>query len=163
MSSRRRRREDRYEPRHRAVAFNDSRDKARELVPFRWGVPYDWTRTETVRPPTRFSVHRFPGRAEGTDLVRWGLGARSAQASFDPVRAVHQLLGASPVVRVGPSPRPLQAFRGFNVLRFPAPGKVLACVRRRMRREVMFAKQIAGRRGLGTGGVRRTADSAWSC
>lgn len=58
-----------------------------------------------------------------------------------------------------------KAMRGiaFKALRVVEPARVLMCVRRGIRREVLHALGIAGSRGLGRGGVRRTVDSAYSC
>lgn len=43
------------------------------------------------------------------------------------------------------------------------PDRVLLCVRRQVRREVLHAKQIAGGRGLGRDGVRFTPFSQFGC
>lgn len=45
-----------------------------------------------------------------------------------------------------------------------APRNVQFCVRRKIRREVMFAKNVAGRRGVGRGkSWRRTNESRYHC
>lgn len=49
-------------------------------------------------------------------------------------------------------------------LRMLAPRRVLFCLRRKVRKEVMFALKIAGRRGVGVGKRwRRTENSNWRC
>lgn len=48
-------------------------------------------------------------------------------------------------------------------LRIRAPRRVYFCVQRKQRKEVLFAKNIAGRRGLGRRGVRRTQNSQYRC
>lgn len=52
----------------------------------------------------------------------------------------------------------------FGQLRIFAPRRVLFCLRRKVRKEVLFALRIAGRRGVGAGKRwRRTAESSWRC
>lgn len=47
---------------------------------------------------------------------------------------------------------------------FRAPMQLLVCIRRKQRREVLFAQEIAGRRGLGRGKKQRRNDySEVSC
>lgn len=61
--------------------------------------------------------------------------------------------------------RPFKPSRPFAtlspVVRFEAPKKVLVCIRRKQRREVLHAKGIAGRRGLRM--PRRSPYSSVSC
>lgn len=52
----------------------------------------------------------------------------------------------------------------FGSLRIMAPRRVLFCLRRKVRKEVMFALRIAGKRGVGAGKRwRRTENSQWRC
>lgn len=52
----------------------------------------------------------------------------------------------------------------LNKLRVFAPRRVLFCLRRKVRKEVMFALNIAGKRGVGAGKRwRRTENSNWRC
>lgn len=51
----------------------------------------------------------------------------------------------------------------MRVLQIRAPSRVGFCVRRKVRKEVLFAKRVAGRRGLGRRGVRFTQDSQYRC
>lgn len=53
----------------------------------------------------------------------------------------------------------------FNRLSVRVPGRVQFCVQRKQRREVLFAREIAGfRRSPGAGGhYRRNEDSNWRC
>jgi len=46
---------------------------------------------------------------------------------------------------------------------FEEPSRVLVCVRRKIRKEVLHAFGIAGRRGLGRGGVQFNENSKFSC
>lgn len=63
-------------------------------------------------------------------------------------RAAHKLEGYEPLPwRIG----------------FADPAGVVVCVRRRIRRAVLHAFGIAGRRGLGRGGVRRNEFSSIGC
>lgn len=49
-------------------------------------------------------------------------------------------------------------------LNIQAPSRVKFCVRRKIRREVMFARNMAGRRGIGRGKTwRRSENSNYSC
>lgn len=76
---------------------------------------------------------------------------------------------ALPLLRGVARPSPLAkqqqalSWRRFNELRVRVPARVAFCVRRKQRREVMHALGIAGRRGLGRGGVRRRESSQWAC
>lgn len=56
-------------------------------------------------------------------------------------------------------------FRDLEKLRIREPKVVLFCQQRRERREVLFAKRVAGfRRSPGRGGTyRRRAESQWRC
>lgn len=59
-------------------------------------------------------------------------------------------------------PRSLSYYMGMLSYQFPR--RVQVCVRRRIRRSVMFALDKAGRRGLGRGRRwRRTEESNYSC
>lgn len=59
------------------------------------------------------------------------------------------------------APAVVESFREFNRLRLDP--RTATCVRRRARREVLFAQRVAGRRGIGKRGVRRSVHSTWSC
>lgn len=55
-------------------------------------------------------------------------------------------------------------FQSLHKLQMRAPSRVLFCLRRKQRKEVLFARGVAGRRGVGRGRRwRRTGDSAYSC
>lgn len=132
----------------------------------------------------RPNVHRLSGVARLLDLDERYSG-RPLAGVWGPPRGPH----ASPVVpgragrrgatvsaRVGPPRRPLKAirqrrtdvaadWRAFSVLR-AMPRNVGFCVARRVRRSVLFALGVGGRRGSargGSGGYRRTVTSQWSC
>lgn len=64
-----------------------------------------------------------------------------------------------------PSASGLKRYGRLRVLEIRAPVRTLFCVRRKVRREVLFARAIAGRRGLrGRGGsYRRNQNSVWRC
>lgn len=100
-----------------------------------------------------------------------GYGATSPMQA--PVRR-------SPLVRVGTGPARTQvnrrstlykpavssSWRALNVLQVRAPSKEVFCVRRRMRKGVLFARGIAGarRRSPGRGGTyHRNTWSQWRC
>lgn len=102
-------------------------------------------------------------------LPSWGKGATSPFASPQSVRR------RSPVVRVvagvprGRSPiTPLQAKRRhalsmLSFQRLQANPRERLCVRRLQRKQVLFAKRVAGRRGGSPGPYRRNYLSSWSC
>lgn len=48
-------------------------------------------------------------------------------------------------------------------LGFVSPERVLVCVRRKIRQQVLHAIGIAGRRGIGHGGVKFTQESKYRC
>lgn len=60
-----------------------------------------------------------------------------------------------------------ESWRQFRALSVRVPERVAFCVRRRTRREVLFAKRVAGRntrRSPGRGGTyHRSQESSWSC
>lgn len=66
---------------------------------------------------------------------------------------------------VSRAPRAAAAFRRDERLQFRFPGRVVECLKRKVRKEVLHALGIAGRRGLkGRGGsYRRGAFSGVSC
>lgn len=51
----------------------------------------------------------------------------------------------------------------MRLLYLNAPSRVLFCLRRKIRKAVLHAFGVAGRRGIGRGGVNRTANSMWRC
>lgn len=59
-----------------------------------------------------------------------------------------------------------QQFKALRLLEIKAPRRVLFCARRQVRKEVLFARKVAGRRG-GSPGRRgrylRNANSQWRC
>lgn len=73
------------------------------------------------------------------------------------------------VARIDSFPKPVTGHnnrRTNNDLRslfFRAPSRVALCVKRKIRREVLFGKSIAGRRGGSPGPYRRSPESAYSC
>lgn len=82
-------------------------------------------------------------------------------------RTFHPLRKARPVVTTAGTPlaryKPIPSLKPYN-LAFDKPEKITVCVRRKRRKEVLFAQQKAGRRGLGRGRRRRiNEDSKISC
>lgn len=55
------------------------------------------------------------------------------------------------------------SWREFGRLRIAAPSRVRFCVQRLQRKQVLFARGIAGRRGSAPGPYRRTENSNWRC
>lgn len=97
-----------------------------------------------------------------------GVPARSRPRVFqvpggsrDPLVSRNALLRESSVSRVRRSIK--RANFPPAKLRFAIPEKVKVCVRRQERREVLFARNIAGRGGGRHGPYRRSASSYYSC
>lgn len=130
------------------------------------------------RRPSKSSVHQsvrrdLPGIAS-RQLIRLPLlfsPARSGQElrvledrrvthldTFRPARTARRW--TAPVV-VAPAKKALRRAPLLSGLRFKAPKQVLICVRRGIRKEVLHAKKVAGRRGLKK--PRRSAFSGVSC
>lgn len=158
--------------RHAGVPFSDSADFIAEQLPSA-GEPLSVALTPRVAP--RSLVHRY--------LAQDILGVRPelwfprreyegrASPSWKPGRSPVVSVGVRPVRRVthhspfASQRRLAQSWRAFNVLAVPVPRKVAFCVRRHVRRSVLFATGVAGRRrSPGRGGsYRRTESSAWRC
>lgn len=114
-------------------------------------------------------LFEFDDQRSDSLIIRSVGGKGGGPAPFDRPRR-------SPIVSVvvGPARRqtpftPLQAHRAraswreFRKLRFPQPGREPVCVRRLRRKQVLFARGIAGRSGGSPGPYRRNAFSSWSC
>lgn len=147
-----------------AKPFIDSTDSIVDPIP-QAGAPFP-----ALTELPRRGVRRLLEWDEFGSTRDWprGMGGGPAPHASPRARQVVRVVRAGPLVVRAPV-TPLQARRrkadwlAFRQLRITAPGSVAFCVRRKVRREVMFAKQIAGRRGLGRGGVRRSESSNWSC
>lgn len=93
----------------------------------------------------------------------WGDGGRA------PISAVVYDPPSQPRRGRGPLPTKRLAFRyGYaqlQRLRIQAPRAVLFCQQRQVRKEVLFAKRVAGlKRSPGRGGTyRRRQESRWGC
>jgi hypothetical protein len=166
-------RSNRSRVRQAGLAFNDSRDSHSGAVASIGGV----SPSVTSFAAPRSSVHRLSRLAEsGSDplsLIRAlrGYGGRA------PMQALNRSLRAGPIratpvflrgALADPPPRSrlsrlFDPWQGFNTLAVRVPARVSFCVRRKVRKEVLHALGIAGRRGLGRGGVRRTENSNWRC
>lgn len=151
---------------HRSVAFNDDRDSiGRDLldagadpIAATFGAP---------RPLVhRFTEFDHPSAVRRIDALLPGYGAGEPHEDLWRIRrrrlvvpsasgSVRRFHSASPQVRA--------SWQSLNVLRFPFPRSVDVCVKRKTRRNVLFAKGVAGRRGGSPGPYKRTVFSAWSC
>lgn len=155
--------------RDRPVAFHDDRDSHRSPI-VDAGVSADTNR----RLPRVQNVHRSPWSLHLEDPRSklawgvWGLAPMRATVADTP------RWRALPRLKVSPPLAPLKArivarkavqasWAEFNRLR--ADPRVAFCQRRKERREILFAKRIAGRkRSPGRGGTyHRNVMSQWSC
>lgn len=112
------------------------------------------------------SNRRLPRPIEQLHVEPWSPG-QAAEAFADD--EVYQRSGPgeeflAPAVPprgvITPAKQPFDFLRRLYVR---APVRERFCVQRKIRREVMHALGLAGRRGLGRGGVRRRSSSSWRC
>lgn len=87
-----------------------------------------------------------------------GLGRRS----YSHISAQSRLLQRRERARVTPA-KPFRRLVSpvMNRLRAVVPVRIKFCLMRKVRREVMFARSVAGRRGIRR--YRRTVESSYSC
>lgn len=91
-----------------------------------------------------------------------GLAPISARVLDAPERARTVTLSRPLAKRLS---RP-QQFKALRVLQIKAPERVLFCARRQVRKEVLFARQVAGRAGRSPGRrgrYFRNQNSQWRC
>lgn len=88
----------------------------------------------------------------GTELVR----TLEDNRLYAPDRSVRRPMS----VQIGQSKVVAKKFKKPWALNFARPRGVAICARRTIRKEVMFAKKFAGKRGVGRGKPRRT--NFWS-
>lgn len=121
----------------------------------RRGVPF--YRTSRRLPPAHESVRRSLLERRAFELPR-----RAFQTA--PLRAPARAVFVSQVEEQPKAPRQ-SLWAQLRRLQMAAPRKVLFCVRRRVRREVLFAAGIGGTRGLRgrRGRYRRTQESSFTC
>lgn len=145
------------------VAFNDHRDFIGDYLE-----PGAFHSTLPPGAPAPFYVHR--SRVDHSRLVDklLTLTYRDVYPALDSVvvrrRVAWGVQRRPGVIQSTPpssrySPRVLAAAREFNRVRLDP--RTLTCVRRRQRREVLFARRVAGGRGIRS--YRRTVHSQWSC
>lgn len=155
-----------------SLPFDDSTDGLVDTV-VRPGANHIHSLPEVPRP----GVYRRALVADiyGDDLARlllprtdlsitssgpWGMG-RQPHGSLRRLQVPRW--GAPPRGAHRPTIPPLQAWAGLNVLRERHPQSVVHCVRRKVRRSVLFARDVAGRRGGSPGPYHRNEFSQWSC
>lgn len=85
--------------------------------------------------------------------------SESERAPYAPRRAGTRASARARAPRLFPK----SALSPLYGLRIRNPFRVAFCLRRTLRRSFLFAVGIAGRRGLGRRGVRRTQNSQYSC
>lgn len=141
-------------------AFNDSADSIADPV---FGRGAEGSPANRRLPPS--GVRRLLDIDASPDVRLFrGMGRSPMQATRFP-----QLVGGvAPVLSVRRPIAPLKVQRAldwqiFQTLQVRAPKKVSFCVRRKARREVLFALKRAGFSGSAPHSYRRTAHSHWSC
>lgn len=142
----------------RAVVFNDSSDSHDDLL-------FDAGAIESLAPSApRPLVHR--SSVDLSRLVDHSLDQLRRQLELVPYPTRPRgLVGSKVQRRLGLVARPSRvrvwspSFAEFNRLRLDP--RTATCVRRGVRREVLFARRVAGSRGLRS--YRRTVSSQWSC
>lgn len=149
----------RAEIRHIAPAFNDSSDFV----------------SPGANEETFANAAALPRSRDHQSLVQQEL-ERSRGISFE----TRSLLPSGRLDWNLPAPRSTRLYRsppsrrpgGRTQLRRPPPASALFvssprrvsfCIRRKARREVLFALRIGGLRGIGRNGVRRSLTSHWRC
>lgn len=159
--------------RHRPVAFDDSRDSIR-LWSDTAGESQFFDSTEHASVP-RGGVRRLLSLDASGDPERifWsGVWGPPGGPHASPRSAVRSAVAWRPLVKVPRRIRSLQAqqrradWRAFQLLQVQAPARVRFCVARKMRKQVLFALGVAGRRGSAPGrGGRywRSENSNWRC
>lgn len=83
-------------------------------------------------------------------------------APFKRLPARRGVVYAPPPVRT-PTRKSGGPWRFWGSLSVRVPERVKFCVQRKERREVLFARRVAGRRGTAPGPYRRSPKSQWSC
>lgn len=132
---------------------DDSHGRARSTIANDWSLP---------RPSEVVEDDVSAWRPSPQAQLDRGYGARS------PIKALGRLLNA---ILTGPRGGAPRAYSGRALRNTPPPltSKLFAalprqtrfCVQRQQRREVMFARGVAGSRGIRK--YRRTQNSQWSC
>lgn len=111
--------------------------------------------------------------SNGLPLPRpYGEGVAPPRVSpgvFSPARRVEVFASSPRRLSVDPRPAGRRVARSFRPGKVPfqvvmrVPARVRFCVERKQRREVLFARGVAGRGGGRHGSYRRTANSYYSC
>lgn len=113
---------------------------------------------KSKRPGTRDSsltlTTSLRSRPVGYDLSKF----EPFSDSFDPVRPARLFSGVTAQVGVADAPKKRDGRSQVpSQLTFQAPADTVVCIRRRRRKEVLFAKNKAGKRGQ-----KRPRRTAWS-
>lgn len=121
-----------------------------------------------IGAPRPSLVHRFMDdfRPGGRPFPVSGYGADQPHVAIRrrlglPVTAAVSAAVRSPVRSPASLKRIASSWHAFNALKVDK--RVRFCVQRHQRRQVLHALGIAGRRGLGRNGVRRSENSNWRC
>lgn len=98
---------------------------------------------------SQFDRRAEPWPTSGRDLADYHMPFSSGMRLFQS--------GFPAVARQGK-----RDYSAMRILRIAVPSKVKFCIVRKVRREVLFARDVAGRRGL-SGPYRRNQNSQYSC
>lgn len=118
--------------------------------------------TSTLTPTTRWVARRFgfSGIMRLSRAAKW-LQEAEDRRRWHPGRNNPKRTDGSPYASLEVRQR-LPVGARWNGIYFRSPLRVVICVRRKRRKEVLFAKKIAGKRG-GTGAGRRNKFSDVRC
>lgn len=155
-----------------------SRRKSRSGVPSVVGVRFDDSDGDQLFKRSgegnNVPSSLLPRAPEGVRrLLRYDSSSSAREQGYGAVRPMQSVVGArwsalrglvTPVPR---RPKPFHAKPAFgpsfNVVRVPFAKRVAFCVRRKQRKEVLFAKRVAGRGARSPGPYKRSFTSRFTC
>lgn len=147
-----------FAPAARRVAFNDRRDFIDDTY-----LPAGASHIDATKGAPRSLVHRLRSIPASGMLPNVGVWGGLAPYRFSPVNTLRSALSLAKFPRPIPLLQAQPRFvLGMNVLpRLNRRASV--CVSRLQRKQVLFARGIAGRRGSAPGPYHRNMDSQRSC
>lgn len=129
----------------------------------------DFSSFERAGEATEFASNgTLPRAQERVQQAQERFGLSRGYGGEPPYQQRAEIFLAEPprAANVPPLTRRSSQFRALRVLQIQAPQRVLFCARRKERREVLFARGVAGRAGSSPGRrgrYFRNQNSAWRC